>query len=67
MRKIVTRHGLRDKIVAMRDAEVAYLVAECGNMVTSDMFLVKGLIHGYDEVIGLIDALDKNKHKEDVS
>ena len=56
-----TLQMLRDKIVAIRDAEIGYLIAECGNMITSDMFLVKGLIHGYDEVIELIDAMDRKE------
>ena len=63
MREDNTFQMLRNKIVAIRDAEVGYLIAECGNMITSDMFLVKGLIHGYDEVIELIDAMDRNGHE----
>ena len=61
MREDNTFQMLRDKIVAIRDAEIGYLIAECGNMITSDMFLVKGLIHGYDEVIELIDAMDRKE------
>lgn len=61
MREDNTFQMLRNKIVAIRDAEVGYLIAECGNMITSDMFLVKGLIHGYDEVIELIDAMARKE------